>query len=395
MQTPMPAQSFDRKTGLAFIVAFGIVSLWADMAYEGMRAISGPYLGLLGASGAVVGIVAGGGEMAGYVLRLFTGRLAARTGAYWTITLIGYAVQMAAVPLLAFAGNWQVAAALIVMERAGKAIRNPAAHTMMARAGEKIGQGWAFGLHEGLDQLGAMAGPLITAFVLWRHNDYREAFLWLSLPAALTLLSVTIVCLRFRYAGAIGAHGTAHGGGANYSRAFKLYLAAAALIGFGFADYPLIAFHFAKAGVVSDAAIPVLYAIAMAAAGAGSLIFGRWFDRAGLKVLIPGTLIGAVVAPLAFFGGPVMALFAALLWGTALGIHDAVMSAAVAGLVPEPMRARAYGVFPAVYGISWFLGSALMGWFYDFSLGALVALSVAASLLALVPLALAIRAAKA
>ena len=79
------AKTFDAKSSLAFIVAFGIVSFFADMAYEGMRGISGPYLALLGASGAAVGVIAGTGELAGYLLRLASGRLAERTRLYWAI----------------------------------------------------------------------------------------------------------------------------------------------------------------------------------------------------------------------------------------------------------------------------------------------------------------------
>src|SRR5438477_11470191 len=119
-----PRMAFDKKSALAFIVAFGVVSLFADMAYEGMRGITGPYLALLGASGTAVGIIAGAGELFGYVLRLGSGRLAERTGAYWAIALMGYIVQMAAVPAMALAGGWWAAAALIILERTGKAIRH-------------------------------------------------------------------------------------------------------------------------------------------------------------------------------------------------------------------------------------------------------------------------------
>src|SRR5208283_1626717 len=148
----MTRTDFHAKSALAFIVAFGVVSLFADMAYEGMRGISGPFLGALGASGTIVGIVAGTGELFGYLLRLGSGRLAERTHLYWPITLSGYAVQMAAIPALALAGNWWAAAIFIILERTGKALRSPATNTMKSRAGEHIGQGWAFGLHEAMDQ---------------------------------------------------------------------------------------------------------------------------------------------------------------------------------------------------------------------------------------------------
>jgi predicted MFS family arabinose efflux permease len=388
--TPSLARSFDKRSALVFIVSFGVVSFFADMAYEGMRGITGPFLATLGASGAAVGLIAGTGELTGYLLRLASGRLAEKTHLYWAITLAGYVVQMAAVPLLALAGNWWIAALLIVMERTGKAVRSPAASTMKSRAGAVIGQGWAFGLHEAMDQTGAMSGPLIAALVLWLHHDYRAAFAWLAIPAALTLVCVATLSIRFSYAGAV-AKAPAHQTQADLTRAFWLYAASAGLVAFGFADYPLIAYHYAKAHVVSQAWIPILYAFAMGMAGAGSLVFGRWFDRRGLFVLLPGTVIGAAVAPLVFLGGFDDALFGTILWGIALGIHEAVMSAAVARLVPEHARARAYGIFTAVFGIAWFAGSALAGALYDVSLPLLVLVSVAVQLAGLGPLTAAIR----
>jgi len=383
--------TFDKRSALAFIVAFGIVSLFADMAYEGMRGISGPFLGSLGASGAIVGAVAGTGELFGYLLRLGSGRLAERTGAYWLIALAGYALQMAAVPALALAGTWWAAAIFIILERSGKALRSPAANTMQSRAGEQIGQGWAFGLHEALDQTGALAGPLIAALVLARHHDYRLAFLWLGVPAILTILTVVGVRARFPYAGNSSSAGSEARDGKALPRAFWIYGASAALVAFGFADYPLIAFHFTQSRIVGQAIVPVLYAAAMAASGAGSLLFGRWFDARGLRVLVPGLLIGAAVAPLVFLGGAMLALIGTLAWGLSLGIHDAIMNAAVARMVPDHARARAYGIFTAIYGIAWFAGSALEGLLYDFSISALVVLATATELFALIPLIIALR----
>ena len=386
-------RSFDAKSGLAFIVAFGVVSFFADMAYEGMRGISGPYLALLGASGAAVGVIAGSGELVGYLLRLVSGRLVERTQLYWPIALAGYAIQMAAVPLLALAGSWWLAAILIVMERAGKAVRNPAANTMMSRAGEHIGQGWAFGLHEAMDQTGALMGPLIAALVLAHHHEYRTAFLWLGVPAVLTLVAVSITALRFPYASHVRV-ADSKTGSKGLSRTFWLYTASAALFAFGFADYSLVAYHYAKAAIVSPAMVPILYAAAMGASGAGSLIFGRWFDRRGLIVLVPGILLAAIAPPLMFLGDFVLAVLGTILWGVALGVQDAIMSAGIARLVSEEKRARAYGIFPAVYGVAWFAGSALLGALYDVSLVALAVTAVLAQLAALVPLMLAVRAAR-
>ena len=392
----MPAASFtfDKRTGLAFIVAFGIVSLFADMAYEGMRAVSGPFLATLGASGAAVGTIAGLGELAGYLLRLVSGQAADRSRAYWPITLGGYVVQMLAVPMLALAGTWWLAASLIVLERAGKAIRNPPRDVMLSRAGEHVGQGWAFGLHEALDQTGALAGPLAAALILFLHHNYRAALAWMAVPSAITLVLLFAVRVRYRDAGHIAPPAAHTVSPVRFSRAFWLYAISAALAAFGFADFTLISFHFGKAAVVGQAFIPVFYAAAMGAAGAGSLAFGRWFDLSGLIVVVPGMLIGALVAPLSFLGGFGLALAGTIAWGIALGVHEAVMSAAVAKMVPVEARGRAYGLFMAMFGLSWFLGSALMGALYDISIPLLVTVSVAAELLGVVPLIMAVRAAK-
>jgi len=384
------ADTFDKKSALAFIVAFGIVSLFADMAYEGMRGITGPYLALLGASGTAVGIIAGTGELFGYLLRLASGRLAEKTRAYWPITLFGYALQMAAVPAMALAGQWWMAALFIILERTGKAVRNPAANTMMSRAGEQIGQGWAFGLHEALDQTGALIGPLITALVLAHHGHYTTAFLWLGAPALMTVLIVVGVSLRYPFAGGVAPKAKTQDDAA-LPRAFWLYAASAGLVAFGFADWPLIAFHFAQVKTLTPALVPVLYAGAMGATGVGALVFGRLFDRIGFSVLIPAILIAAIAAPLVFLGSTWAAIAGALCWGVALGVETSALNAGIARLVADRARANAFGIFSAVFGIAWFAGSALLGALYDVSLTLLVAVSVAAELAALIPLALMLR----
>src|SRR5438552_7725718 len=176
-----------RGTAITFVILLGVVSLFSDMTYEGARSITGPYLAVLGASATVVGIVAGFGELVGYALRLVAGYLSDRTGRYWTITLVGYVVNLLAVPLLALAGRWELAAALMIAERLGKAIRTPARDAMLSHATTKMGRGWGFGLHEAMDQTGALLGPLIGAAVLFRRDGYSTVVGVLLIPALPTL----------------------------------------------------------------------------------------------------------------------------------------------------------------------------------------------------------------
>jgi MFS family permease len=366
---------------MRFVVLIGVVSLFADMTYEGSRSIVGPYLALLGASGAMVGIVAGGGELLGYTLRIVSGRLSDATGRYWPITIIGYVLQMAAVPTLALAGSWQVAAGLIVLERVGKAIRNPPRDTMLAHASSEMGRGWGFGVHEALDQLGALLGPLAAAAVLAIRGDYGLAFLMLGVPAALTLL--TLLVARVSFPNPLPARAAPDTGLAPYPRRFWLYAAAAALVAAGFADFSLMAFHFAQAGTVPGPWVAIFYSAAMAASGTGSLLFGRLYDRIGIAVLLPVTLVTALYAPLSFLGAAPLALLGVALWGIGMGVHESIMAAAVAEMVPSARLASAYGTFTLVYGLAWFAGSAVMGLLYDLSVPILVAFSIAVELAAI------------
>jgi hypothetical protein len=175
----------------------GVANLFADLTYEGARSLNGQFLASLGASALAVGFTAGAGELLGYGLRSITGLISDRTGRYWLATITGYAVNMAAVPAMALAGNWPLAAALIMAERTGRAIRKPSTAAMLSHAGHQIGQGWVFGLNEALDQAGATIGPLIMALVLFVKGGYRNGYALLAIPAVVTV--ATILAARRLY----------------------------------------------------------------------------------------------------------------------------------------------------------------------------------------------------
>jgi|SRR5579872_404342 len=385
------AQSiWSARSGLAFVLLFGAVNLFADMTYEGARSVTGPYLGMLGASGFVVGAVTGFGEFLGYALRLVSGRWADASRLYWPITILGYIVQMVAVPLLALSGSWPAAAVLILLERIGRATRNPPRDVMLAEAGEEMGRGWAFGVNEAMDQCGALIGPLAVAGIMAWKGNFQLAFAFLALPAIVTLLLVLGARFTFPDAGRIEKEPQSAQLG-RYPTSYWWYCLGAGLVGFGFADYSLIGFHLSKTHIVTNDWIPLFYAFAMGAGGLGSLIIGKLFDRLGLFVLLPVTVVVAVYAPLAFFGGFTLSLIGALLWGIGLGAHESAMQAAVAQMIPRERLGSAYGVFGAIFGVAWFIGSAALGALYDVSIGATVALAIAAQLLAVVPIAIAAR----
>jgi len=371
-----------RKAAVRFVVLLGIVSLLADTTYEGARSVIGPYLGLLGASAAVVGVAAGAGELLGYALRLGAGYLADRTRRYWTITFAGYLINLGAVPLLALTGSWPAAAALIVLERIGKGIRTPARDAMLSHATHQTGRGWGFGLHEALDQVGAVLGPLVVAGVLFSRASYRAGFAVLFIPAALALVSLTAARRHNPNPRDLEPTATSLEAAA-LPRAFWTYLAGAALVGAGYADFSLIAFHWGRAAIIPPATIPLLYALAMGVDALAALVFGRIFDRLGIPILAAGVGLSLFFAPLVFLGGPGGALLGVTLWGIGMGGQESVMRAAVAGMVGPDRRGSAYGIFNAGYGVCWFLGSAAMGVLYTVSVPLLVGFSVVAQALAI------------
>ena len=377
-----PGGDQKRRTALKFVLMIGVVSFFADFTYEGSRSITGPFLQTLGATGAIVGVVAGLGELLGFGLRFVSGRISERTQQFWPITFFGYIVQMAAVPLLAFAGNWQMAALLILLERIGKAIRNPPRDVMLSHAAKEMGFGWGFGIHEALDQSGALAGPLLVALILAHRGYYQLAFGTLLVPAIMTVLLLSVARLLYPRPEDLEAK-TQTLQSAGLPGSFWTYLVAAAMVAAGFADFQLISFHFQQAAVVKTIWIPIFYSVAMAVSGIGSLVFGRLFDRFGISVLIPLTALSACFAPLVFLGGFWMALIGAALWGLGMGAQESIIPAAVATIVPPDRRPSAYGLFTGAYGLSWFLGSAIMGYLYDYSILAVIAFCVIAELAAI------------
>ena len=363
------------RHALRFILLVGAVSLFADMTYEGARSITGPYLAMLGASATAVGFVAGFGELIGYAVRLASGYLSDRTGRYWAVTIFGYCVNLLAVPLLALAGSWEAAAVLIVLERMGRAIRTPARDAMLSHAAGHTGLGWGFGLHEALDQTGAVLGPLALGAVLYFGGDYRVGFAVLLIPALLALSVLLAARLLYPRPRDFELSGPALEG-RGLPRSFWVYLAAVALIAAGYADFPLIAYHFGKAEVIAPAWIPVLYAVAMATDAIAALALGRLFDRIGLTTMVLATIGSLLAAPLAFLGGPMAAVAGMALWGVGMGAQESVMRAAIAQIAPAERRGTAYGVFNALYGAAWFAGSVLLGVLYDSSVPTLVAASM-------------------
>ncbi|UUL77458.1 MFS transporter [Pseudarthrobacter sp. Fe7] len=361
-------------TAIRFVLAFGIISALMDMVYEGARSVSGPYLGALGASALLVSVVTGAGEAVALVLRLLFGRLADRPALRWTLAVSGYALTAVSVPLLGITDALWIACLLVLAERLGKAVRSPAKDTMLAEAGSALGQGKAFALHEALDQVGALVGPLLVGVALALSGSYGPGFLLLAVPGVAAML----ILFRLRRAvpdPAVYEVADVEVAPARFDpgkpvpmpRQYWLYAVFSSLTMFGYATFGLLSFHLVATGLFPTAVVPVLYAAAMGVDAVAALASGWLFDRVGLKVLLVLPVLAAAVPWLGFSNNAALAVAGVLVWGAAMGVQESTMRAGVAGLAPAARRGSAYGMFTACYGLAWLAGSVLIGLLYEYS----------------------------
>ena len=393
---------------MVFLILFGIVSLFSDMTHEGASSIRGAYLSIMGASAGAIGFFSGLGELIGYSMRYLFGKLTDKTRQYWLVTVIGYMLDVMAVPALALVGEhgWIWACLLLLIQRMGKAIKKPAKDTIMSFAASQEGAGKSFGIQELLDQIGAFLGPVLLYLVmLFRTNGdvfqtYSFCFAVLAIPGAITLILLLFTWRKFPDPERFEPEPEEHVP-FRMKKSFVLYIAGISCFAFGFIDYSLIIMHVSNvyAGLASDLAqtsalvtegtLPLLYAGAMLVDAIAAVVFGYLYDKIGVKALMISTLLSSVFAIFVFSAHSVpMLLIGIALWGIGMGAQESILKAVVTSIVPKDSRATGYGIFECTFGVFWFLGSWIMGVLYDLSIPAMVAVSVIAQLLA-IPLYLA------
>lgn len=387
-----------KKTAFKLILLFGLVSLFGDMVYEAGRSVNGPYLKTLGANAAIVGLVAGIAEFLGYAVRLLSGYFADKTKAYWLFTFLGYGL-LVSVPLLSLTGIWQVAVVFIIMERLGKALRSPAKDTILSQATKQVGTGIGFAIAEVLDQIGAISGPLIftVLFVFLGKGDrsladYQHGYALLWIPLLLVLL-----CIFFAYRAvpnpeALESSVVKNPGPDKLSKVFWIYTIFGFVTTLGFANFALIGFHFKAKHVLTDAQIPLFYALAMGVDAIAAMTIGKTYDifkakrnneKAGLITLIAIPVFSLFIPAFVFSTKFSLCLAGAIIWGVVMGCHETIMKSAIADLTPLKKRGTGYGIFNAAYGLAIFIGSAITGLLYENSIPAIIMISITVEVIAI------------
>ncbi len=389
----MSRESADRSNtrrharAFRFVVLLGVVSFFADATYEGGRSLLGPFFLMLGAGPVAVGLVAGAGEFLGYAVRYPAGLWARTARSRGVLLYTGYFINLVALPLLAFVHRLDMAVALLLLERLGRGLRSPAKKALLADAGDELGLGRVFGLHEAFDQMGAVAGPLLVAAAL--AGGYAQAFLWLFVPAVAALLMLTV---------ALGVHRRGWGTGpapakdpatktddSLGSRGFFWLCVLGGALVMGLAPMILFGYTLMAHGGWTARSIAMGFAWAMAVSALSALVFGRLYDRYGtpvfrfLVVLVPATMF-ALSSGRPSFVSLALGLTG---WGLSVGAMGGMLHAAVARYAPTAAgRARLFGIFDAVYGASWMVGGGAIGWLERSNPSGVVVFSLACSVVA-------------
>ncbi|MFA4854887.1 MAG: MFS transporter, partial [Candidatus Omnitrophota bacterium] len=334
----------------------------------------------------------------GYAVRLASGYFADKTRAYWLFTLIGYGM-LVSVPLLSLAGVWQVAVVFIIMERLGKALRSPARDTILSQATKQVGTGFGFAIAEVLDQVGAISGPLIFTILFISLGkgekalaDYQHGYSLLWIPLILVLLCIVFAWRRVPNPEVLEIPVVKSPQADKLSKVFWIYTVFTFVTTLGFANFALIGFHFKARHVLTDSQIPLVYALAMGVDAIAALAIGRAYDifkarrdneKAGLITLIVIPVLSLFIPAFVFSTKFSLVLAGAIIWGIVMGAHETIMRSAIADLTPLKKRGTGYGIFNAAYGLAIFIGSAITGLLYEYSIFAVIFISIAVEIAAI------------
>jgi len=358
------------KGYMAIVILFGIVSMLADMTYEGARSVIPQYLGHLGADLAFVGLLGGVGELSSYLVRFASGVISSRFGLLWGLTISGYALTGLSIALLSIASSWVYASILTVMERVARGLRTPPRDALLSRVAQRGRSGRAFGIHGALDQVGAVVGPSIAAYILYTQGFSPALFLTLSIFAFVSV--AVLIYTRSIYPRDVEV--TARGFSIGFlGGPLARYVASVSIPAVGLVSVFIAIYWVGR----SDPVLGAVYFIAIQVVQIlASIALGELYDKLGLKAIyiyypiVPLIALGFIVSP---------ALF--LLIGLVMAIEDSIQRAAVGDLA-RGREALAYGYYHLVYGVASAAGGYLVGYLaQNGMLVELVALSTIASAL--------------
>lgn len=379
----------DRSKVYRVIMLFGLVSFLGDIIYEGARGVIPSYLAYLGASAFLVGLVSGISEFIALTLRLIAGILTDVTRSYWKFYVLGYALIIS-IPLIGLSNMLPIVITLIVLERVAKAIRTPARDSLISFISRGVGAGKAFGIHEALDQFGAILGPLSMGVILLiTTNDYSMAFLVTFIPYLALLASVAYAYRRYPLVTPV-REVDSRDGVMVYDRRFWLYNVSVLLNTVALIHVSLIIL--ASSRTFDPAVAAFLYTLIQGVDMFSALLAGAMFDRFGRIFLCLPFTLSMLPSTLALLGGGANLILASVFYGIVLGMQESIYRAAISAMVTEKQRGSAYGIFNTFYGVGSLISATVFGYFIEMGfVGLGILFTLIGQIAALITLILSVR----
>jgi len=362
----------EAQLGFKNVIRLGYVSLLTDVSSEMIFAILPVFIVTqLGATVGVLGIIEGTAEAFNYLFRIFSGILTDRMSKRKPLVLLGYGLSSFAKPLFAVATSWIQALAVRVVDRAGKGMRTSPRDALISDSIKKSQAGKAFGVHESLDQVGAVLGPLI-AFVAIPFIAIRGIF-WLSFIPGLGSLIILLFFVKDsrRSSEKRNVFASAR---IVLNREFVLLLAALSVFAVGAYDYSFILLDASALGV-TESNIPLVYTVLNLATVILSVPVGVLADRIGkAKTLIIGYFVFLITsaAGLVLSGSWVYAFLIAFLFGGYFSISDAVSRALIPDFTKPELKGTGYALYYVMAGLCSFISNSVFGFLWT-SIGRSVA----------------------
>jgi len=360
------------------VVGMTITSFCADVGYEMVGAVLPGFLAAIGLPAAALGWIEGTADAASSFLKLASGWYGERVGRRKPIVALGYFLTGTMLALFAIATSWPLILAGRVAAWFGKGIRGPLRDAMLAESTPPEARGRVFGMHRAGDTAGAVAGPLLGAYLLARlprpnaAAPFRTIFLISLIPGLLAFASMVLLVKERPAAGRRARRFWSSV--RELPRPYFRFLTGVALFGAGDFAPTLLVMAAAqllapKYGLVRSGEIAALfYVLRNAAEAAASYPAGALGDRMNKSALLAaGYVLGGCTAlwAAALFAYGITGIAAIggmfALGGIYAGVQDALEGAIPADMAAGQDRGTAYGVMGAVNGFGDLFASAMVG----------------------------------
>jgi len=361
-----------KELGLRNVVRLGYVSLFTDVSTEMILGLLPLFIVQnLGGTAAILGLIEGVAEASNNIFRVFAGVLTDRITRRKPLVLLGYGLSSVAKPLFALTNTVGQAFAVRVIDRAGKGTRTSPRDALISDSIAKAEAGKGFGLHESLDQAGAVLGPLF-AFVAIPFIGVRGVFAFSFIPA---LMSLIILLFWVRDSRVPVRHESPFQNvRAVLTRKFVLLLALLGIFAVGAYDYSFILLKAGALGI-SEGGIPLVYAVLNVATVIIALPSGILADKIGkLPMICVSYAVFLVTSATGIFlaGSALYGFLLAFLFGGYLAISNTVQRAIIPDFVRPQLKGTGYAVYYTLIGVCAFLANSIFGYLWT-ALGSAVA----------------------